>query len=103
MLWHRKYHVTLTTTTLSFGYSAGCAQKSCNRSDIQTVEVVPHINGFCDWAGYGIRKRFPAWETGYIPKNGSGLRITIKEENGKITDYTFICDEAEKVARMLTG
>jgi hypothetical protein len=94
--------VRVTSTELSFGYPAGCGQFSCNRSEIETVEVLDRINGFCDWAGYGIRWQLPTWECGYIPKNGSGIRITLKRD-GKEKAYTFICDEAEKVADILTG
>ena len=42
-------------------------------------------------------------ETGYIPKNGPGIRVTIQDERGKEVAYTFICDEAEAVAKILSG
>lgn len=93
----------VTTTELSFGYSAKAAQMNLSRSQLDSVEVIDHINGLCEWGGWGIRKQLPSWETGYLPRNGSGIRITMKDEHGKEKAYTFICNEAEKVANILTG
>lgn len=99
----RNYHVRVTTKELSFGYSADCVQKTVDRAQIQHAEVVERINGLCDWGGYFIRKQLPSWETGYIPKNGSGVRMIMRNSNGKEQAYTFICDEPETVVRILTG
>jgi len=74
-----------------------------DRSHLETVEAIEKISGLWDWGGYGIRKQLPSWETGYLPKNGSGLRITLKDDKGKERAYTFICDEAERVADILSG
>lgn len=97
----RKYHVRVTTTELQFGYKAECGQKRIDRRQIETVEAIEKISPCCDWGGYGIRIQFPSMEKGYMPKSGSGVRVTYKE-NGKEQAYTFICDEAEKVAGMLS-
>ena len=98
----RNYHVTVTANELSFGYSCGCASCTVDRSHILTVEVIPLIKPFLDWGGYGIRKQLPSWETGYIGKKGPGVRITIKDENGKERAYTFTCDDPEQVVTLLT-
>ena len=45
----RKYHVTLTATELSFGFSSGCMQNSIDRSQILEAEDIEHVNGFLDW------------------------------------------------------
>jgi hypothetical protein len=100
---HRKYHVTVTQTELKFGYKAECAAMIIDRTQITSVESIDKIHGLCDWGGYGIRKQLPSWDTGYIPKNGSGIRVTFKDARGEEKAYTFICDEAEKVAAILSG
>jgi hypothetical protein len=100
-LYTRTYHVRVTTTELQFGYKADCAAKRIDRRQIETALAIEKISACCDWGGYGIRTQFPSWEKGYMPKSGSGVRVTYKE-NGKEYAYTFICDEAEKVAGMLS-
>lgn len=52
--------MTVTHTELRFGYSAECAAKVIDRSQITTVEVKERIHGLCDWGGYGIRKQLPS-------------------------------------------
>jgi len=98
-----KYHVRVTATELAFGYSADCGAMTIDRAQIQTVELKERIHGLCDWGGYGIRIQLPSWEKGYIPKNGPGLRVTFKNSKGEEKAYTFICNEAEHVADILTG
>lgn len=105
----RKYHVRVTTTELQFGYKAECAQMRIDKSKIESVDVIEKISPCCDWGGYGIRVQFvnfgtenSTWEKGYMPKSGSGIRVTFKDDHGKEKAYTFICDEPEKVARMLS-
>lgn len=51
----RNYHVNLDSDRISFGYSAKCAQRQVDRSNILTAEPIDHINGLCEWGGYGIR------------------------------------------------
>ena len=92
----------MTTSELEFGYSAECGRKRIDRSKIESAEAIQKISACCDWGGYGIRIQFPSMEKGYLPKSGSGVRVTYKE-NGKEVAYTFICNEAEKVAGMLSG
>lgn len=100
---HRKYTVQVTTTQLKFGYSAECACCTVDRSKILTVKAIDKISACCEWGGYGIRKQFPAWETGYLPKSGSGIRVTLKDAQDKEKAYTFICDGAKQVADLLTA
>jgi len=101
VLQNRKYHVTITQNELSFGFSSGCMQNSVDRSQILEAEEIEHINGFLDWGGYGIRKQLPSWDTGYIARNGPGVRIKIKKSNGKEAEYTFSCHEPAEVVRIL--
>jgi hypothetical protein len=77
-------------------------KKCVNRSDIVSVEVIEHINGFMDWGGYGIRKQLPSWDTGYIARNGPGVRMVLKE-NGKELCYTFSCRDPNDVVNILTA
>ena len=99
---YRKYHVTVTANELSFGFSSGCMQNSIDRANILEAEVIEHVNGICEWGGYGIRKQLPSWDTGYIARNGPAVRIRIKKENGTETNYTFSCHDPETVVRILT-
>jgi len=92
----------VTDTTLSFGYNTSWTCLQCERSAINSVEVIPHVDGLWQWGGWGLRKKLFTWETGYIPKNGPGIRVILKEgSTDKETPYTFLCDEAEKVAKIL--
>lgn len=59
-----KYHVTITPSELSFGYSSSCMQNTVDRRSILEAEEIEHINGFLHWGGYGIRKQLPSWDTG---------------------------------------
>lgn len=99
---NRKYHVTITENELSIGYSSGCMQVSFDRSCILEAEEIPHINGLCEWGGYGIRKQLPSWDTGYIARNGPGVRVRVKRVNGKETNYFFSCHDPAEVVRILT-
>ena len=96
------YHVIVTESTLSIGYSMDCAALTVDRNKIQTVEVLPNINPICDWGGYGIRKQLPSWDTGYIVKKGPGIRMVILRPNGKEAAYAFNCEDPERVASLLT-
>lgn len=77
-------------------------QNTVDRSLIETVEVIPEIRPFLDWGGYGIRKQLPSWETGYIAFRGPGVRMVMKDTNGKTKEYTFSCKDPEKVVTILT-
>jgi hypothetical protein len=74
-------------------------RKAVNRSDIVSVEVVDHINGIMDWGGYGIRKQLPSWDTGYIARNGPGVRMVMKHS----ISYTFSCRDPNEVVSILTA
>jgi hypothetical protein len=68
------------------------------------VEAIEHINGLCEWGGYGIRKQLPDWETGYIARNGPGVRMTFLDGNsGKELAVTFSCKDPDTVVTLLTG
>jgi hypothetical protein len=106
---YRKYHVTVTSTTLEFGYVHGWTMKCINRSQIELVELVvePPISGLWQWGGWGIRgKRSSSglvWrETGYIYKDGPGLRIKVMGDDGSIAFYTFNTNEPTRVKELLS-
>jgi hypothetical protein len=101
---HRNYHVTLTHEYLSFGYSASCGRRKVDRSQIRSVEVIEHINGLCEWGGYGIRKQLPSWETGYIARNGPGVRMIYLDssDGNKEKAVTFSCFDPETLVNLLT-
>jgi hypothetical protein len=100
---YRKYHVRVTEETLSYGYSHGCASRTVDRAQIETIEKVPLIKPVFDWGGWFIRKHFPSFDTGYIPKKGPGLRITFRLEDGKELCDTFLCDDPDAVINLLSG
>ena len=93
--------MTVTATELSFGFSSGCMQNTFAREDILEAEEVEHIHGFFDWGGYGIRKQLPSWDTGYIARNGPGVKIKVKKSNGKEACYTFSCHDPAAVVNLL--
>ena len=70
---------------------------------ILEAEEIERINGFLDWGGYGLRKQLPSFDTGYIARNGPGVRVKMQKPNGKTTNYTFSCHEAAKLVRLLTS
>lgn len=74
-----------------------------DRSEILEAEEIEHVNGFMEWGGYGIRKQLPSWDTGYIARNGSAVKIKVQRENGKETHYTFSCKDPEEVVKLLTS
>lgn len=50
------------------------------------------------------RKQLPSWETGYIAKNGPGVRLTFKEPGtNKELAVTFTCEDPNKIVELLTG
>ena len=76
-------------------------QNTFAREDILEAEEVEHIHGFFDWGGYGIRKQLPSWDTGYIARNGPGVKIKVKKCNGKEACYTFSCHDPAAVVNLL--
>lgn len=91
-----EYHVTVTSTQLAFGYSWGITRESLSRDAIATAESVETIYPLAQWGGWGIRKNLK-WETGYIGKNGPGIKVTTV--SGYV--YVFNCNEPKKVCKML--
>ena len=97
----RLYHVRLTKQELSFGYNFGIVSRTVDRSIIQSAEPLEHINGLLQWGGWGIRKNL-SWQTGYISKNGSGVKLTLNER-GKEFVYVFNCEDPEKLCDLLVA
>ncbi len=98
------YQITITDTTLSFGYSY--AAKTIDLSDITSATPI-EVDGLRNWGGWGIRFNLSG-EIGYICKNGSAVKITVKvkDKNGGECEpkiYVFNCDEAARVCRILSG
>ena len=95
----------MTDKDLAFGYAHSWTMKRIPRDQIESVEVVPEISGLWQWGGYGIRLRpvkpFPLYETAYLYKDGPGLRITIKGENGKTYHYTFNVKKPDDLKTLL--
>ena len=94
-----KYHCAVNDKELSVGYSHYFHQK-IDRSAIVNSEVVNHINGLTQWGGWGYRLNLRG-ETGYITKNGTGIRLVYKTEDEKEHIVVFNCEDAEKVSKIL--
>ncbi|KAI2504677.1 hypothetical protein MHU86_9787 [Fragilaria crotonensis] len=94
------YSVDVTEELLSFGYSWNMARKSAARSQIVSATQVPEIRGLTQWGGWGIRYNLKG-DTGYIVKDGPGVRITVLNQNQKEQVYFFNCSDPEKVCKLL--
>jgi hypothetical protein len=99
------YSVDVTSENLSFGYSWNMARKSVDRSKVSSATAIPHINGLTQWGGWGIRLGLSLkCQTGYIAKNGPGVRISIlNEKKNKESIYVFNCEEPDKVCEILNS
>lgn len=97
------YSVDVTSENIAFGYSWNMARKSVERSKVSSATVVPHINGLTQWGGWGIRLSL-AGQTGYIAKNGAGVRVAILDEKkNKESIYVFNCEDPDKVCELLNS
>lgn len=94
MFWN--FSVSVTSTHLVFGYSWGLTQASISRETIVDAQVVKEIHGWYQWGGWGIRKNLD-WETGYIAKNGPGVKVTTADAGV----YVFNCNEPDLVCQIL--
>ena len=100
------YQITITDTTLTFGYTH--ASTTVHRNDIISATPIQHENGLTNWGGWGIRFNLRG-ETGYICKNGSAVRIEVEMKDKKSAGecqpnvYVFSCDEASRVCHILNG
>jgi hypothetical protein len=99
------YSVNVTSEQLSFGYSWKMARKSVDRSQVSSATAIPHINGLTQWGGWGIRLGLSLTrQTGYIAKNGPGVRITIRNgTKNKESIYVFNCGDPDKVCEILNS
>jgi hypothetical protein len=94
MFWN--FSVSVTSSHLVFGYSWGVTQASLSRETIVDAQVVKEIHGLYQWGGWGIRKNL-SWETGYIAKNGPGVKVTTADAGV----YVFNCNDPDKVCEIL--
>ena len=105
------YRVDITKRTLTVGYSY--CYSDIDRNDILSATPIDHVNGLKEWGGWGLRYNLK-WETGYIVKNGSAVRIEVRKKasggdsaadddttNAKV--YVFNTDEPKKVCDILNG
>lgn len=74
-----------------------------DRAQIETIEKVPLIRPVFDWGGWCIRKHIPSFDTGYIPKKGPGIRVTLRLEDGKEVVDTFVTDDPDTIINLLAG
>ena len=96
------YSVDVSKESLSFGYSWNVSRKSVALSQVATATVIPEIHGLREWGGWGIRYNL-AMETGYIAKNGPGVRITLNNEIHKQVVYVFNCNDPELVCSLVNS
>ena len=107
------YHVRVTTkgvgsdasglAQLSFGYNTGMTSQTISIDNIVSAEPIHRINGFLEWGGWGLRKNLQ-WHTGYIAKNGPGVKVRTKigyEPTAKETTYVFNCSSPEEVCDLI--
>jgi hypothetical protein len=92
---------TAAKLLLSFGYNAPIVTQTIETSHIDSVEKVEHISGFWQWGGWGIRKNLQ-WETGYISKNGPGIKVILKKEKGGSV-FVFNCDNPDQLCQLLSA
>ena len=96
------YSVDVSEELLTFGYSTNMTRKSVARSQIVYATQLSEIRGLIQWGGWGIRFNLIG-ETGYIAKDGPGVRITILNEQQKEQVYVFNCSDAETVCKLLNS
>ena len=94
-----KYRVAVDNKAISVGYSYYFHQE-IDRSKIVSAEEIEHISGLTEWGGWGYRLNLQG-ETGYITKNGTGIRLVYKKDEAKESVMVFNCEEAEKVCKWL--
>uniref|UniRef100_A0A7S1VVB9 Uncharacterized protein n=1 Tax=Grammatophora oceanica TaxID=210454 RepID=A0A7S1VVB9_9STRA len=98
-----KYHVTVTQDKeLSFGYSWASVNKILITTDmVGKATPLEEVHALKHWGGWGIRKNLK-WDTGYIARNGPGVKIQVGTKEKSHT-YVFNCQEPEKLCSILNG
>ncbi len=96
------YSVDVTDELLTFGYSWDMTRKSVVRSQIVSATPVSDIRGLTQWGGWGIRYNLKG-ETGYIVKDGPGLRISVLDQRQKEQVYVFNCSDPDRVCKLLNS
>ena len=90
------------STSLSFGYSSWLSSNTFNLDEIDTVQPISHINGLTEYGGWGIKMKLGNFgTTGYIAKNGPGIKLTATNKKGKTKKYVFNCDNPQKVCDLI--
>lgn len=100
------YSVTVTKSHISFGYYFWLFTKTVDRSKIAEALPLYDVKGLREWGGWGIRFHHHEghWETGYIAKNGGGVKIKIHDPaTNKDSFYVFTCNEPKKVSEILNA
>lgn len=97
-----EYHVAISKTELSFGYTYSIVTKTAPRTEV--IEAEPfEIKPLRQWGGWGIRLRLGHYQTGYIAQGGPGVKVTLKDEKGNLSVYVFSCKEPEFVCDILNN
>lgn len=102
VFWTYSVTVTKDGEELTFGYSWNMARKTVTVDQISSATIVPDIRGLREWGGWGIRTNLWGFDTGYIAKNGPGVRIEVQRK-GKKKDavYVFNCEDPEIMCKLL--
>ena len=99
-----KYHVRIDdeNNVLSFGYNTWLtsSKKYDISKDIESVEVIDYINGLKEFGGWGIKMKLFTCATGYIAKNGPGIKLTT---SNKRNVYYFNCDNPQQVCDIINN
>ena len=106
------YRVDITKETLTVGYSY--CYSNIDRNDVISATSIDHVNGLKEWGGWGLRYNLRKWETGYIAKNGSAVRIEVRkkdssgdsatdDDTANVKVYVFNTDKPKKVCDILNG
>ena len=95
------YHVSITESDLSFGYSTYMSSKKVQLSHVVSAE--PYIiEPLRHWGGWGIRMQlFSNRTVGYICRGGPGVLVKLNETSNQESIYVFSCQDPAKVCTIL--
>lgn len=95
-----KYHVQVDSKQLCVGYSY-YFHEEIDLCSIKKVEVMDHINGLTQFGGWGYRLTLRG-ESGYIARNGPGLRVAFENNNNsRERTIVFNCQDPEAVRKLI--
>jgi hypothetical protein len=107
------YSVTVTKSSVSFGYYFWLFTQMVDRSRIVSATPLEDVKGLREWGGWGIRLRRidGHWETGYVARNGGAVKIEVKSgddddsssSSSSSSWYVFTCKDPQKVCDLLSN